>query len=222
MKLLLQVAARGGAGDDLGPALISESDHLATQGATSVRVLRQMADDPFGNAIPGVRPFQGTIDARFDDVETAGTAVEGLAERLAPLVHVDLSCAFVGEDHVFIPSDVPVRLQYVMRRRIGTTHESYVDYYFKHHSRFGFLTKGIAGYVQFHIDPEASHQMAERSGFGLWAADSVSELHGTDLKTMLAGFYSNPELFTESQADEELFIDRANSAMFISEEIQRT
>ena len=73
----------------------------------------------------------------------------------------------------------------------------------------------------FHIDPTASKQVAARSGFGLWAADSVSELHGTDLATMLTGFSSNPDLFTESAEDEERFVDIANSAMFISEEIHR-
>ena len=222
MKLLLLLAGRGGADDALTDAVIAEAGRLRERGATAVTAMRQLADDPFGHAVPGMRPFQASIDARFASLDDAHAAVGGLGARLAPLVHVDLSGAFAGEDHVILACDpTPVRYQYLMRRKIGTTHRQYLDYYFPHHSRFGPRTPGIEGYVQYHIDAAASHAVATAAGVGLWAADSVSELHAADLGTMLAGFASNPELAGEAGTDEELFVDRANSVMFISDVVHR-
>lgn len=222
MKLLLLLAGRGGAGNALTDAAVAEGDLLLGQGASSVCVLRQIPDDPFGLAVPGMRPFQASIDARFDDAAAAAAAVHGLADRLAELVHVDLSGAFFGVDHVVIPCEpTPVRYQYLMRRKIGTTHDAYVDYYFHHHARFGPRTPGIEGYVQFHIDAAASQRCAAAAGVGLWAADSVSELHAADLGTMLAGFGADPNLAIEAGEDEERFVDRANSVMFISDVVHR-
>ncbi len=223
MKLLLLFAGRGGAGDALTDAVVREAERLTTAGATSVTAMRQLADDPFGYAVPGMRPFQASIDARFASVEAAHAAVAGLGARVADVVHTDLSGAFGGEDHVIIPcAPTPVRYQYLMRRKIGTTHQQYLDYYFPHHSRFGPRTPGIEGYVQYHIDAPASHALATAAGFGLWAADSVSELHAADLNTMLAGFASDPDLAGAAGTDEELFVDRANSVMFISDIVHRS
>jgi len=222
MKLLLLLAGRGDAGAALSDAVIAEADRLRTTGATAVCAMRQLADDPFGLAVPGMRPFQASIDARFDDPAVAAAAVAGLADRMADLIHVDLSGACFGVDHVVIPcAPTPVRYQYLMRRKIGTTHEDYLDYYFHRHSRFGHRTPGIEGYVQFHIDAAASKQCATAAGVGVWAADSVSELHAADLATMLAGFGVDPNLAVEAAEDEARFVDRANSVMFISDVIHR-
>lgn len=222
MKLLLLLAGRGGAGDDLTDAVVAESERLLARGATAVCAMRQIADDPFGYAVPGMRPFQASIDARFASLDDAHDAVGGLGARLASLVHTDLSGAFWGADHEIIPcAPTPLRYQYLMRRRMGTTHQQYLDYYFHHHKRFGHRTPGIEGYVQFHIEAAASHAVATAAGVGLWAADSVSELHAADLATMLAGFGAEPDLAVAAGTDEELFVDRANSVMFISDVVLR-
>ena len=222
MKLLLLLAGRGGAGADLTDAVLAESERLLARGATAVCAMRQLSDDPFGLAVPGMRPFQASIDARFDTLDDAHAEVGGLGSRLSSLVHVDLSGAFFGNDRVIIPCEpAPVRYQYLMRRRIGTSHQQYLDYYFHHHKRFGYRTPGIEGYVQFHIDAAASHAVATAAGVGLWAADSVSELHAADLATMLAGFGAEPDLAVAAGTDEELFVDRANSVMFISDVVLR-
>jgi hypothetical protein len=222
MKLLLLLAGRGDAGAALTDAVVAEADRLRSNGATSVCAMRQVPDDPFGLAVPGMRPFEASIDARIADVADAASALAGLADRLGDLVHVDLSGAFFGVDQVVIPCEpTPLRYQYLMRRRIGTTHESYLDYYFNRHSRFGHRTPGIEGYVQFHIDATASQRCAASAGVGLWAADSVSELHAADLATMLAGFAVDPNLATEAAEDEARFVDRANSVMFISDVVHR-
>lgn len=222
MKLLLLLAGRGGAGGAFSDAVIGEAERLSAHGATSVCAMRQIADDPFGLAVPGMRPFEASIDARFATVGAGVEAVAGLADRVASLVHVDLSGAFGGEDHVIIPCDpTPVRYQYLMRRKIHTTQAAYVDHYLHNHSRFGHRTAGIEGYVQFHIDPVASRALATAAGVGLWAADSVSELHAASLTTMTDGFAVDPSLAGEAATDEERFVDRGNSVMFISDVIAR-
>ena len=97
-----------------------------------------------------------------------------------------------------------------MRRNAEHTHESYLDYYRSKHSRFGLATPGIRGYVQLHVDPAASRRAAARAGIGVWGCDSVSELYLDSLESFVrelaeSGFGSEPI------ADEERFVDRANS-----------
>jgi hypothetical protein len=222
MKLLLLLAARGGVGEELTDAVVAEAVRLREHGATSVCAMRQIPDDPFGSAVARMRPFEASIDARFDTIEAAGAALEGLSERIAPVAHVDLSGAFGGEDHVVIECDpTPVRYQYLMRRKLHTTHDAYLDHYIENHAKFGLRTPGIEGYVQFHIDADTSRALATVAGVGLWAADSVSELHVASVDTMLAGFASAPTLGDEAGADEETFVDRANSVMFTSDVVHR-
>ena len=55
MKLLLLFAARGGAGDELTATLVAEAVRLGEHGATSVCAMRQIPNDPFGVAVPGMR-----------------------------------------------------------------------------------------------------------------------------------------------------------------------
>lgn len=222
MKLLLLFAARGGAGSALTGAVVTEATRLRGAGATSVCAMRQIASDPFALAVPGMRAFEASIDARFDTIEAAGASLDGLADRFATLVHVDLSGVFGGDDHVVIPGPpTPVRYQYLMRRKIHTGHEQYLDHYIHNHAKFGLRTQGIEGYVQFHIDADTSRACATTAGFGLWAADSVSELHAASLEAMLAGFAADPALADDAGADEERFVDRANSVMFTSDIVYR-
>ena len=144
MKLLLLFAARGGAGGALADAVVAEATRLRGAGATSVCAMRQIDSDPFALAVPGMRTFEASIDARFDTIEAAGAPLDGLADRFAALVHVDLSGVFGGDDHVVIPGPpTPVRYQYLMRRRIHTGHQQYLDHYIHNHAKFGLRTQGI-------------------------------------------------------------------------------
>jgi len=223
MKLLLLFAARGGARDELTERITAEAVRLLEHGATSVCAMRQTPNDPFGAAVPGMRSFDASIDARFDTIEVAGAAMDGLAERVASVVHVDLSGVFGGEDHVVIACDpTPVRYQYLMRRKIHTAHEAYLEHYVNNHAKFGLRTPGIEGYVQFHIDADSSRALATIAGLGLWSADSVSELHVASVDTMLEGFASSPTLGDEAGIDEDRFVDRANSVMFTSDVVHRS
>ena len=155
------------------------------------------------------------IDAEATAASLANQ-LQGLDRRLEDLVHVDLSSLLVGEDVVFIACrKTPIRYQYLMRRNASFSHESYLKRYRDVLSRFGIETPGISGYTQFHVDPEASRRAAASAGLGVWAVDSVSELHLESVETFLAEV-SQSSIGVEALADEEVFVDRANSYDFVS------
>jgi hypothetical protein len=169
-----------------------------------------------------MRPFDATIELRGDDDASIRAVLGGVDERLGALVHADLSAALAGVDNVEIPcAPTPVRYQYVMRRKIGTTHEQYLDHYVKNHARFGHITPGIEGYTQFHVDATASAAAAAAAGVGVWRADSVSELHLASVEKFMTGLASaNPG--DDAAEDEERFVDRRNSVMFTSAVLWRS
>jgi hypothetical protein len=124
----------------------------------------------------------------------------------------------VGVPHEIIPTaPTPVRYLYLMRRKATHTRAQYFDYYFKNHSRFGHRTPGIAGYTQFHVDDQRSRAAAAALGVGTWGADSVSELHLRSVDEFFTALATEPTLGDEAGADEETFVDRANSKSFTTE-----
>jgi hypothetical protein len=222
VKHLLLLAARGGAGDALADAVTAEAKRAASTAGIRAVAMRQVADDPFGSAVPGMRVFDATIELRGEDDAVIRGVLGGLHERLDEVIHADLSAVLAGVDNVEIACEpTPVRYQYVMRRKIGTTHDQYLDHYVKRHARFGHVTPGIEGYTQFHVDASLSAAAAAAAGFGVWRADSVSELHLASVETFLAGLAtSNPG--DDAGEDEERFVDRANSVMFTSAVLWRS
>jgi len=108
------------------------------------------------------------------------------------------------------------RYQYLMRRRAGFTHESYLDRYREIHSRFGFATPGISGYVQLHVDVPATRAASRAAGFAGWDVDSVSELHMESLERFLEEIASST-IGADAMADEEIFVDRPNSLAFCAQ-----
>jgi hypothetical protein len=220
------LAARGGVErGDLLDLLRAEAPRLAgalpVEGRESATLLR-LADDPFARGGPPMRAFEATIElrCRCDDAgATFAGALAGLAGRIAPLVHGELSAALVGQDHAFgKATDTPILFQYFMRRRRDLDHAAYCKHYLEQHSRFGIATPGIETYVQFHVDPEASAVAADAAGVGLRGADSISELHIGDLPGFL-GAVARWELRADASEDEARFIDRENSVMWVSERV---
>jgi EthD domain-containing protein len=222
MKHLLLFAARGGSSEALDQAVVTEAQRIASEAGITAVAMRQVPDDPFGAAVPGMRVFDATIEVRGDDDAVIRSAIAGVDDRLGAVIHADLSAALAGVDNVEIPcAPTPVRYQYVMRRKIGTTPEQYLDHYVHRHARFGHITPGIEGYTQFHVDASSSAAAAAAAGFGIWRADSVSELHLESVEKFLDGLAtSNP---AEGAAeDEERFVDRPNSVMFTSAVLWRS
>jgi hypothetical protein len=221
VKHLILLAARGGTRARLDAAVVEEARRYAGIASTTVTAMRQVDDDPFGTAVPGMRVFDATIEVVSDDDPAVLEHLAGLDARLGALVHADLSGVLAGVDHVVIPcGPTPVRYQYVMRRKVDTSHEQYLDHYVNRHAEFGRITPGIEGYVQFHVDSAASERAARAAGTGVWRADSVSELHLASVQTFLEGLAaSNPA--ADAGEDEERFVDRPNSVMFTSDVLWR-
>lgn len=222
-KLLLLLAARGGIErKELGERLRAEMERLHERlpdAGRSVQGWLRIEDDPFAQGGPPMRAFDATLELRCAKGKALRKAVDDIGARLEGILHTDLSAALQGTDHALQAcAPTPVRYQYVMRRRADLSHAQYADHYLNKHARFGVSTPGIEGYVQFHVDPEASRRAAEKAGLGLWAADSVSELQLESTRKFIEAVASWP-LRAEATQDEELFVDRINSVMFCSERI---
>jgi hypothetical protein len=225
-KLLLLFALRGGAAPGEPAALLRElaavlSPRLAAAGR-SLRGFVRRADDPFARGGPPMRGFDATLELRSAGGAAAfAEAVRGLDARLEGRAFADLTAAVAGTHRAIVPppGETPIRYQYVMRRRRDLTHAQYLEHYLRVHAEIGRHTPGIAGYVQFHADPDASRQIARAAGLGLWDAASVSELHLRSVEAFLSAV-ATWEGGQQAIADEENFIDRRNSVMFTSDVVQ--
>jgi len=109
--------------------------------------------------------------------------------------------------------------QYCMRRLPGWSHADSIVRYAEGHSPLGVRTQGKAGYTQFHVDPEATARASVAAGFGVREVDSVAELQLESLEAFLAAGRANAEL--GAAEDEEQFVDRAASVMWVSDVIAR-
>lgn len=221
VRVQVVVAARGGCRDGVATVLAEVADAAAAPTAAvggRVVVLTQFDDDPFPLANPLARPYDAVLEVQApagpDPVAVTDrlvAALGGIADALRPVAHRDLSGVLVGAPQEIIPTaPTPVRYQYFMRRRAGTTHDAYIDHYFHHHSQFGFATPGIEGYTQFHVDPAATTVVAHRLGLGSVGCDSVSELHLVSVATFTDAIAASG-FGLEAVADEETFVDRVNS-----------
>jgi hypothetical protein len=222
MRVQLLFAARGGCNEALFARLDDEGRRAkAAAGAARVIGLTQIADDVFPLANPLCRPFEAVLELQTpsaDDGDALISALSGTVDRFDDLVHRDLSGVLVGMPHEIIPTEpTAVRYLYLMRRKSTHTRSQYFDYYFNSHSRFGHRTPGIAGYTQFHVDDARSRAAAATLGVGTWGADSVSELHLNSTAEFFAGLTTEPTLGDEAGADEETFVDRANSKSFTTD-----
>lgn len=222
-KLVVQVAARGGAGAKLESELAETAARLRQRLGSngSVALLVRIADDPFASANPGMRPFDATLDLRSASADPAPhliAAVEGLGARIAGIAHVDLSAALIGADQPIVPCETdPVRYQYAMRRRADLTRAQYLAHYLQVHAEFGRRQPGILGYTQFHVDPDLSRRAAGAAGVGIWAFDSISELHLDAVGTFTDAIAHMPPAAANAPLlDEENFVDRANSVSFVT------
>jgi hypothetical protein len=214
-RVQLFLAARGGCRGSLAEATIEAARATADRAGPGVRVvvLVELDDDPFPAGNHRTRPHDVALELQADGIGTEPLveALAGVPAALAEVAHVDLSTVVVGAPWFVVPCELtPLRYQYLMRRKAGTTRQAYLAHYAEHHSAFGRATPGIAGYTQLHVDPLASAGAAHRLGVGTWAVDSVSELHLRSLEEFFAAVATSA-VSREAPADEERFVDRANS-----------
>jgi len=227
-KLLAHFVAR----DRTRETLAARLQALARSGCDSVcgdgvraTVMLARAEDPMrmsGDLQP-TKAFDASLELILEAPDAGAQLVDlvrDLSGDFGDLVHPDLSAIQIGHDRVFVACDAaPIRYQYCMRRRHDFSHETYLAYYAESHSRFGIETNGIEGYCQFHIDLDASASACHAAGFGVSAVDSVSELHIGSLDDFFGALAENAKL--GAGADEETFVDRAHSVMWLSDVIFR-
>lgn len=219
IRVQVLFAARGGRRTDAAAAVRGLADEVADRFGSRARVMvmTQIDEDPFPAANPLCRPFDVVLEVQVGaevGVDALVEALRGVGPRLASVIHPDLSSVAIGTVQDLIPcAPAPLRYMYVMRRRADSTHEQYVDHYFRRHSRFGFLTPNIDGYTQFHVDATTTTSAAPIVGVTPSGADSVSELHLASLEDFFAGI-GDGSLGAEAAADEETFVDRDNSVSF--------
>jgi hypothetical protein len=214
-RVQLFLAARGGCRPALADATLEAAAAVASRAGAGVRtvVIVELDDDPFPAANPRTRPHDVVLELQADGLGTEPlvAALEGVPSQLGEQAHVDLSTVVVGAPWFVVPCELtPLRYQYLMRRKAGTTRVAYLEHYGQRHSQFGRDTPGIAGYTQVHVDPVASAGAAHRPRAHAEAVDSVSELHLTSLEEFFTAVASWRGA-SEAPADEERFVDRPNS-----------
>ena len=175
-----------------------------------------------GNGGP-VQGFEASLELELDtpDAETPFDAVtRELGSRLESIVRPESCAAQVGIKKVFRAGQpTSIRYQYCMKRRDDFTPEAYLRYYAEQHSRFGLEMEGVEGYTQVHLDSDATTRAMDLSGFSFRHFNSVSILHLASVTDLLEAGRSNSKMgFAE---DEEKFVDRARSIMWISDEVFR-
>jgi hypothetical protein len=203
-RLMLHLVARDGG--DLGPALAEAPPSLTV-----------MTRDPacfMGAASPFAAAVETTTEHR--------DALLELARGLVELVDPPRSMAIVGADRVFIEpaSPMPVRYQYLMHRRADFTHDDYLARYESIHSDFGLRTPHIEGYVQLHVDLEASRELGAAAGVRADPCDSMSELHLRSVEHFVDGIIADPEIGRLATEDEARFVDRTRSFGFAHRVVQ--
>ena len=201
---MLHLVARDGA--DLGPAVADVPSSLTV-----------MTRDPacfMGAASPFAAAVETTTGHRNALVE--------LARALVELVDPARSMAIAGTDRVFIepPEPTPVRYQYLMHRRHDFTHAAYLARYLSIHSDFGLRTPHIEGYVQLHVDLDASRELGLATGLRADPCDSMSELHLRSVEYFLEGIIADSEIGRLAAEDEERFVDRPRSFGFAHRVVQ--
>lgn len=226
-KVLLHLVAKTGAKAELIEQLLNTASKQALGEQQSISVLRALEDDNF-RASGDARPLPYAFDASVEWQSIAPLERDSMKLRLVELlsqcqrlIHTDLSAVLGGSDRVFTACDpTPIRFQYCMRRRADHSHEQYIDYYEREHSKFGIGTHGIEGYTQFHVDPIESLHLRSAAAVGLWQYDSVSELHIADMDTFFSGIAKGIDAGNPGE-DEDRFVDRRRSTMWISDTIER-
>ncbi len=220
MKTLVHVVPRAGAQEALRVRIGERASELHARGrdrGVAVAWLERLPEDPFGRRTP----YRHTLELCGGGARDAADLLAGAGAILEDVAHPDLSTSLVGAPHVFVAgAEAPVRYQYLMRRNAAFDHAAYLERYRDVHSAFGAKTPGIEGYVQLHVDPEASRDVASAAGLGVWGVDSVSELHLASVETFLAAV-AKSDVGAQAIADEEVFVDRARSMDFCSRVVRR-
>lgn len=227
-KLLMHFTAKNGKGKDLAqrlPGLAKTCCERLRGDDLQAVVLIAHAEDPMRmtGAMQPSRAFDASIEIKMaarDGSAQFENIVLGLGSRFENEIHNDLSALQIGTHKSIVDCDpTPVRFQYCMRRRHDFSHADYLRRYLEIHAEFGIKTQGILGYSQFHIDLPPTERACKSAGFGVSGVDSVSSLHIASAADFFAAGRENAKL--GAGEDEDQFVDRPSSVMWISDEVFR-
>ena len=157
-------------------------------------------------------PFDVMLELRGEDVsfDLLIKAIEGIGERLGPLIDATNSAALLGNEHMIVPGNEPLFLNMVLRRPSKWSREDWHDHWLEHHAAdVRENVSGLQGYRQFHADEQASKEAAESARVGIYDYEGTAE-----------GYYSDIEKFLETLSDPEVakdtgFIDHSRSVMWL-------
>ncbi len=227
-KVLLHFVARSSRKKALCDTLCALADSINKETDYSVTVMSAHSEDSM-RGTGDMRPLPIAFDTSLElltkkdiNSDLVHALLSENIKSLNELAHMDLSAAMIGNNKVFVESaPTPIRFQYCMRRRADFSNADYRRYYEQEHAKFGVGMHGIEGYVQFHADLDAGRALAAAHGFGIHAIDSVSELHIADMETFFTGMAKGIDAGNPGE-DEDLFVDRGRSVMWVSDEIYWT
>ncbi len=216
-RLLAFFSVRDGRSENVAEEVTLEAQRLASAGqGVEATVLVAETQDPV-TSLYRMRGYEVVLALRAPSATAASgmaSAVGELASRVDAAIHRDLSAALVAEENRVVPEVSPgSRYMALMRRKAGTTHEEYVDYYRTKHARFGIECPGALGYHQNYVIPDLSQQASVACGFGVFSVDSVTEIFISSAQAFNEATEKNP-IREEAAIDEVRFIDRGSMVGF--------
>ena len=187
----------------------------AAIGATA-RIGYQVENDPLAAAAGDrvIVPVHGLLEATLPDagdVSRLISLVEHFVIRTADTIDRSQTAVAVGEAHVLLPDRGSVMV-------VGATHRlpqldvaGFNDYWLNTHAPLALSLmseqdKAAQGYVQLHVDVDASKQAAGVAGLVDHGYDGILQCTVADIPTFLA-IHANPEFDAAIYADEAHFVD---------------
>ena len=221
-KALFFLIAEGGDVDALQATLIARLEaQFAGQPHATVQLMRQPETDFFYNPESPHPCPNLVLEVITSPGKPMGTLQDMLQQVLDGVSLDPASMVLLMQARTYIPGPPqPFYYYYLMNKRADFTTADYNDYYSKYHCRMAFNTPGVGAYWQNYIDQAGSEALALSLGLGCREVTSISELALPDVMK----FVSAPELMDiadPAAADEERFVDRADSVAFTSEVVLR-
>ncbi|MEZ0365854.1 EthD domain-containing protein [Mycobacterium sp. pUA109] len=203
--------------DDRKDLIASLSTVVQQRSKTQLQASVRLADDPTrtdhrsgGGAAPS---FEAVVDILEGDPDVT-------AAVLADIDGVDLarSAVIVGHEHRLLSEEPDARLRLVLalRRQPTLSRGQCHDYWLNHHAPLAITMPGLAGYRQLHTDPDATAQVATRSGIGHADFDGAASISFTSLAAFTSTM-AQPEIAETAYEDEKRFIDHSRSSLGLFE-----
>lgn len=127
------------------------------------------------------------------------------------VVDCSRSVVIAGIEHVLLPGWGELQLVFALRRKRTLTRQAFHDYWLHQHVHFALdqADNGLL-YRQHHTDSDWSESVASRLGYSIDDFDGCAEVYYQTVEE-IAERFSRPDISRDAFADEQTFIDHANS-----------